>query len=101
MALHGFSFKPEAHAKALLVAVNGVCAEARKKEAKLLATERDARGPAGDVSRLAVVTETAKRCHGRTQTTMDFVMGNGMRSATWQHNQGDAASATSSQPDKG
>ena len=58
MALHGFSFKREAHAKALLVAVNGVCAEARKKEAKLLATEREARGPAGDANRLTVVTDT-------------------------------------------
>jgi hypothetical protein len=58
MAQHGFSFKREAHAKALLVAVNGVCAEARKKEAALLATEREARGPAGDASRLAVVTDT-------------------------------------------
>ena len=50
--------KREAHAKALLVAVNGVCAEARKKEAKLLATEREARGPAGDANRLTVVTDT-------------------------------------------
>jgi hypothetical protein len=58
MALHGFSFKREAHAKALLAAVNGVCAEARRKEAKLLATEREARGPAGDASRLTVVTDT-------------------------------------------
>ena len=47
---HGFSGKLEAHAKALLVAVNGVCAEARKKEAKLLASEREASGPAGEPS---------------------------------------------------
>ena len=58
MAQHGFSGQLESHANALLIAVNGVCAEVRREEAVLLAIEREASGPAGDERRRAIVDAT-------------------------------------------